>query len=90
MGEHWHKTRKTKTKRAICFDKGYEPILSVTLHYDAAIPDELPTSSGYKFEVFRVTPKGNLRSIPWYSHDMRIDGGMIKLPIAPAMRLLAA
>lgn len=91
MGRAWHETHKTKTKRAINMDMpSREPVLSVTLHYDTAIPDEVPTSLGYLFEVFRATPKGDMKSIPWYAHVLPIDGGMIKLPVAPAMRLLAA
>jgi hypothetical protein len=90
MGDHWHAANKTKGKKAVDLDTPFEPKLTVTLRYDTAIPDEQETSIGYRFDVFRATDKGKMRSVPWYARTLRIDGGMIRLPIAPAMRLLAA
>lgn len=91
MGRYWHHTHKTKTKRAINLDMVSEPKLTVSLFYDTAIQSEDgETSIGYQWEVFRATEKGTMRSIPWYAHVLKIDGGIIKLPVAPAMRLLAA
>lgn len=90
MGRHWHATHKTKTVRAINLDKRYEPPIQVILHYDTATPDDVPTSIGYLWQVIRATEKGNIKSIPWYADHLSVTGGVIKLPVAPAMRLLAA